>query len=164
MIRPLARPFLLCAAAVALGAPLGACVPITQFQGFQAVDAKPTDIKAGVDTRATVSAKLGSPSQVSTFDKDVWFYMSAKSEKYAFYRPRTTQREITAIRFDKEQKVAEVKTLNLKDGFQIAYDKRETPTRGRELTVLEQLLGNVGRGGLLPQDNDPGNPRGAGGR
>ena len=28
----------------------------------------------------------------------------------------------------------------------IAFNGRETPTRGRELTVLEQLLGNVGRG------------------
>ena len=38
----------------------------------------------------------------------------------------------------------------------IAYNKAETPTRGRELSVIEQLLGNIGRGGMLPQDNDPG--------
>jgi hypothetical protein len=36
----------------------------------------------------------------------------------------------------------------------IAFNDRETPTRGREMTVLEQLLGSVGRGGLLPQDDE----------
>ena len=36
---------------------------------------------------------------------------------------------------------------------------RETPTRGRELTMLEQLLGNVGRGQLpRTEDDDPGQP------
>jgi hypothetical protein len=41
----------------------------------------------------------------------------------------------------------------------IAYNNRETPTRGREMTVLEQLLGSVGRGTMLPQDDEgvPGN-------
>ena len=37
----------------------------------------------------------------------------------------------------------------------MAYNTRETPTRGRELSALEQLLGTVGRGALLP-DQDPG--------
>ncbi len=41
----------------------------------------------------------------------------------------------------------------------MAFNGRETPTRGRELTILEQILGNVGRGSMLPQDDEtvPGN-------
>ena len=45
----------------------------------------------------------------------------------------------------------------------IAFNGRETPTRGRELTIIEQLLGNVGRvGSVLGQrdeDRDPGGRR-----
>ena len=48
--------------------------------------------------------------------------------------------------------------MTLKDGKVIAYNGRETPTRGRELTILEQLLGNVGRGGMLPNRDDEGAP------
>ena len=151
------RPLL---AAVSATLIVSACAPITQYNGFQALDVQPAQIKAGEDTRTTVMSKLGSPSQVSTFDKDVWFYISATTEKYAYYKPKAVKRDVTAIRFDKDEKVAEVKTLTLKDGYQVAYGKRETPTRGRELSILEQLLGNVGRGGVLPQENDPGNPRG----
>lgn len=142
------------------GFSLGACAPVTAYNGFQALDVKPADIKVGEDSRSTVLTKLGSPSQVSTFDSNTWYYVSAITEKYAYYKPRTTMREVTAIRFAKDDKVEAVKSLTLKDGFQLAYGKRETPTRGRELSILEQLLGNVGRGGMLPQENDPGNPRG----
>jgi hypothetical protein len=39
-------------------------------------------------------------------------------------------------------------------------NRNETPTRGRELTILEQLLGNVGRGQLPRTDEDaPGQRR-----
>ena len=52
-----------------------------------------------------------------------------------------------------------VNNYTLKDGKVIAFNGRETPTRGRELTILEQLLGNVGRGSMLPRDDEgvPGN-------
>ena len=56
--------------------------------------------------------------------------------------------------------VETVNQYSLKDGKLIAFNGRETPTRGRELTIFEQLLGTVGRGaGLLPNqvEGTPGN-------
>lgn len=78
----------------------------------------------------------------------------------AFRRPRVTARNVTAIQFNKDSEMVEtVNVYTLKDGKVIAYNNRETPTRGREMTVLEQLLGSVGRGSMLPQDDEgvPGN-------
>ena len=52
---------------------------------------------------------------------------------------------------------------DVSDSRQVNYVSRTTPTRGRELTLLEQVLGNVGRlptDQLSRQDNLPG---GAGG-
>jgi outer membrane protein assembly factor BamE (lipoprotein component of BamABCDE complex) len=65
---------------------------------------------------------------------------------------------VVQITFDKDsEKVTDVKTLTLKDGKVFAYNGRETPTRGRELSGLEQLLGNIGRGSMLPPtDATPG--------
>ena len=71
-----------------------------------------------------------------------------------------TQRTVTEITFNDAGQVAEVRTLGLDDGQQIAMNGRETPTRGRQLTILEQLLGNVGRGQLPRTDEDvPGQRR-----
>ncbi|HUZ13656.1 MAG TPA: outer membrane protein assembly factor BamE [Caulobacteraceae bacterium] len=144
--------FLCCA--LVLGA-AASCSPTTTYQGFQAIDERPADVKVGHDTRSTVLAKLGTPTAKSTFDKDVWFYMSQLRSQTSFYKPRTIQRAVVAISFDHDtEQVKSVHTFTLKDGRVIAYSKRETPTRGREMTVLEQLIGSIGNGSILPNDQN----------
>ena len=149
-------------AAVALAAAAGACAPVVATQGFQAIDAKPQDVVAGTDTKETVLARLGSPSTTSTFEPDtVWYYMTQMTERYTYNKPEVSQRTVTEITFNEaDGKVASVRTLGLEDGQEIAMNDRETPTRGRSLSVLEQLLGNVGRGQLPRTDEDvPGQRR-----
>jgi outer membrane protein assembly factor BamE (lipoprotein component of BamABCDE complex) len=143
-------------AAIALAsAGLSACSPITSYSGFQAIDNDPKDVKVGTDTKSTVRAKLGSPSVTSTFDPNVWFYVNQVKQRVAFRRPQVTARNITAITFNKDSEMVEAVNLyTLKDGKVIAYNNRETPTRGREMTVLEQLLGSVGRGTVLPNQDE----------
>ena len=142
------------AAATALLA-TGACTPITTYSGFQAVEVNPNDVKPGEDTKSTVMGKLGSPSVQSTFDPNIWFYMSQVTDRVAFYQPRVAKRDIVAIAFDPAtEQVQTVSAYSLKDGKVVAFNDRETPTRGREMTILEQLLGNVGRGGMLPRDEE----------
>ena len=145
----------------ALAAFSAACAPVVALQGFQVVDIKPGDMKVGEDTKDTVVAQLGSPSAVSTFEDNIWYYISQTTERYTYNEAQVSQRSVTAITFDEgDNKVLEVKNLNLDDGQQIAMERRETPTRGRQLTVLEQLLGNVGRGQLPRTDEDvPGQRR-----
>lgn len=133
---------------------LTACSPITSYSGFQAIDSDPKDVVVGTDTKSTVRAKLGSPSVISTFDPNVWFYVNQVKERVAFRKPQVTARNITGIAFNKETEMVEtVNVYTLKDGKVIAFNNRETPTRGREMTILEQLLGSVGRGGMLPQED-----------
>jgi outer membrane protein assembly factor BamE (lipoprotein component of BamABCDE complex) len=144
----------------ALGAAASACAPVVGSHGFQVVDVIPAEIKVGEDTKSTVLAQLGSPSATSTFEENIWYYISQTTERYTYNRPQVSQRSVTAITFAADDKVAEVRTLGLEDGQQVAMNGRETPTRGRELTVIEQLLGNVGRGQLPRTDEDvPGQRR-----
>ena len=144
---------LLAVSASLLGA--GACTPVANYQGFQAIDANPKDVKVGTDTRSTVLARLGTPTATASFDKNTWFYLSQVSNKTAFYHPQVSKRDITEISFDKDNlQVKSVDVFTLKDGRVIAYNKRETPTRGRELTVLEQLFGSLSTIGALPPNED----------
>jgi outer membrane protein assembly factor BamE (lipoprotein component of BamABCDE complex) len=148
-------------AALSAAALTTACAPVVGQNGFQAIDAKPTDIVAGTDTRETVLTKLGTPSTTSTFESDsIWYYMSQVTEKYTYNLPQVTQRSVTEITFNDAGQVAGVRTLGLEDGQRVVMNDRETPTRGRQLTILEQLLGNVARGQLPRTEEDiPGQRR-----
>jgi outer membrane protein assembly factor BamE (lipoprotein component of BamABCDE complex) len=100
--------------------------------------------------------KLGSPSAVGTFDPNTWYYISQSTERYTYHKARVTSRDVTVISFDKDNdKLVKIDTLGLKDGRKIAYNTRITPTRGRQLTALEQLIGSVGHN-LLPQTDEEG--------
>lgn len=134
---------------------IGACTPVASYQGFQVIDQAPADVKVGTDTRSTVLSRLGTPTAKSAIDNETWFYISQLSSKTGFYQPRVNRRDVVAIAFTKGgDQVSAVNTYSLKDGRVIAYNGRETPTRGRELTVLEQLLGSISAAGALPPNQD----------
>lgn len=158
MTRRLKTYFSLSAAALlALGAT--ACAPTMTHHGYLALDAKPsTDIKVG-DSQATVLDKLGAPSQTSIYDPQEWYYIDQVSMKMTYKEPHVTARSVTIIDFDKStQTVSDVQTLSLADGRQLTPNPNKTPTRGRSLTALEQVLGTVGHQRLTnDQDTNPGN-------
>ncbi|MDC7681887.1 outer membrane protein assembly factor BamE [Asticcacaulis sp. BYS171W] len=150
------------AAVSALAVSMSACAPSLSRQGYLAIEANPaTEIKVGEDTQTSVKTKFGSPSQVATYDPNIWYYITQTTQKMT-YKPATiTSRVVTIVEFDKEsQKVAAVKNLSLADSREIALNPNKTPTRGRELTALEQILGNVGRQTITnEEDTNPGGQR-----
>lgn len=142
---------------LASAAVLSACASASRdYQGYVADEVAPSDVKPGEDTRSTVLASLGSPSTSSLFNDDTWIYLSATRERFAFYHPRVVSREITAIRFGEDEVVEEVLQYDETDGRIIQYASRETATRGRQLGLLEQIFGNVGRVALPQQQRAPG--------
>jgi outer membrane protein assembly factor BamE (lipoprotein component of BamABCDE complex) len=150
------------AALIGAGA-VSACTPVVDRRGFLADESQTAAFATGVDSKETVLTRMGNPSQTGVFDEQTWYYVSAVQNQTAFYRPRTTERTITAISFDEGDKVAAVRTYGLQDGRVIAFDTRRTPTRGREVTFLEQIFGSIGRAPVQLPGADPNLPSSAGG-
>ena len=115
-------------------------------------------LQVGVQTKDQVVQLLGSPSNVGTFSDNTWYYIGAKLEQAAFFRPSPLEQQVLQIKFDDNGVVREVRKLGLDDAQQVALNSNETPTAGKELGFFEQLFGNVGRfngpqqigGGLRP--------------
>ncbi|MEQ8405294.1 MAG: outer membrane protein assembly factor BamE [Oceanicaulis sp.] len=151
------------AAVIASAAVVSACNPTLRSHGFRYPDGEMPELAVGEDTQASVLATLGNPSTRGMFEGDTWYYISATREYLAYLRPDTRERRVIKLSFDDGGVLSAMEEYGLEDGRVIALVDRETPTRGRELTVLEQLLGNVGR---LPSEQFGGEqnlPGGAGG-
>jgi outer membrane protein assembly factor BamE (lipoprotein component of BamABCDE complex) len=124
---------------------LAACAPTLVMQGYVPDDETLAGVEQGVDTKNAVVTKLGSPSTIATFDDDTWIYVNKRSEVFAFFEPTVLSQNVVAINFDPEGRVEEIRRFTLEDGRLIDPITRKTPTQGRELGLLEQLFGNVGR-------------------
>ena len=132
------------------------CTATRDFHGYVPDQALPEDVKPAVDTRSTVLARLGTPSTASIFDtagvqeritpgkEKLWVYMSSTRERLAFYYPKVVARHIIAVQFDEDDVVSDVLVYDTADCRVVDYNSRVTPTRGRELGILEQLFGSLG--------------------
>ncbi len=140
------RMIRLSAAALLLGAAAAACAPVRSHSGFRPDynNVQIADPEVGVDTRATVLQRFGTPSTTAVFDQTSWYYLSTVQERVAFYEPRISDRSVMVVHFDAQDMVARVDKYGLERGQIIAYNEDSTPTRGRELGLVEQIFGNIG--------------------
>lgn len=125
---------------------LSACISVRSQHGY-IMETGETELtaKVGIDTKDSVLARYGAPSITPALNANTWYYVAANDNNRAFLRTKTVQREVIAFSFSVDGSVAEVKTYNIADGEEINLVDRKTPTRGKELTFLEQLVGNVGQ-------------------
>ena len=103
------------------------------------------EIKPGEQSREEVEEILGSPSAVTAFGSDTWYYISKQTETFAFFEPKVTERQVVVIKFDKDGKVTKVEKVGLEESKKVTPVERTTPTHGNKMTVIEQLVGNLGR-------------------
>lgn len=104
-------------------------------------------LKPGQSTRAQVETALGTPSTVSTFDGEIWYYVSGRLRTVSFMKPELLERTVFAIRFNGQGVVEDIRQLDASDGKPVSIVQRETPTKGKELTLIQQLIGNIGKFG-----------------
>lgn len=124
---------------------LAACSNPVQVRG-QIPDTDSIEaIKAGVHRREDVFEMLGTPSTISTFEDQKWYYIGQKSIEYTFKKKKVLERSVFVVSFDGTGRVDEKALYTLADGREIDPVDRITPTEGRELTIMQQLLGNLGR-------------------
>ncbi|MDX2234923.1 MAG: outer membrane protein assembly factor BamE [Hyphomonadaceae bacterium] len=147
------------AALALLAGAVSACNPIRDTHGFSAVTEDQKNVEVGVDTKSTVLARLGTPSTQSAFDETAWYYISTVQERYAFYMPRTVGREVLVVKFDADGKVSNVERFGMEKGQVIAYSDDKTPTRGRELGIVEQIFGNIGNTSPIRSEDEDRGPR-----
>jgi len=127
------------------GAGLTACAPTVDQRGNLPEPENLAQIHPGTTTREQVAKILGTPSSTGVFDDKNWYYISRRTKRVAFFDPDVLDQQVYIVNFDATGVVRGVDHKNLKDGRDIDPAPGATPAPGRELTFLEQVLGNIGR-------------------
>lgn len=124
---------------------LSACTPIIESRGAFVDPEKLSQIQVGTSTATDVQTLLGTPSASANFGDLTWYYIGQEMESLAFYRPEVQKQEVVIIRFNKDATVSKVEKKKLDDGKEVNPVKQQTETADRDMTIFQQLLGNVGR-------------------
>jgi len=104
-----------------------------------------SEIQPGSTTREDVAKILGTPSSTGVFNDKSWYYISRRTRQFAFLEPEVLDQQVYVIDFDDKGIVRKVEHKNLKDARNVTPAPGATPAPGKELTFLEQVLGNLGK-------------------
>ena len=141
-------------AAALLAAPLvlSACQSTNEVlsHGYQMNEETLALVPTG-SSREQVLLSLGTPSTTSNQanGNETFYYISQrKARRFAFEKPRIVDQRVLAIYMDDASTVERIANYGLQDGKVFDFVARVTPTGGKELSFISQLL--KGGAGLNP--------------
>jgi len=120
-----------------------ACTTITQNNGAEIRQVKLDQVTTS-STKADVYNLIGSPSTKSVYGQETWYYITSQIKRQLVRDDKVIEQNVVAITFTGD-KVDNIEIYDTKDRREFATSERITPTAGRKLNMIEQLLGNVGK-------------------
>ncbi|MFN3823695.1 MAG: outer membrane protein assembly factor BamE [Pseudorhodobacter sp.] len=121
-----------------------ACGPIIRNHGYIPSDDDLARLEVGVDTRDSVAAVVGRPSAAGLLNDDGWYYVQSRWRHYGPAAPREIDRQLVAISFNQRGVVENIERFTLEDGRVVPLSRRVTETNIKGVSVIGQLLGNLG--------------------
>ncbi len=120
------------------------CAPTKSNRGNLVEDFRMSEITPGISTRTNVLKSLGSPTTTAPFDENIWYYIGQKMEKKGIFDPKVIDERVVVVAFNDKGIVETMEEVD-SERLEVPTVRRKTHTGGNDVTVLEQLLGNVGR-------------------
>ncbi len=114
-------------------------------RGHSSDDVDLKQITVGQTSAEDVQALLGSPTSTSNFGDETWYYVTQKQERVGVFAATISEQRVVAITLDGDRVVRDISEYSKEQGKPIQTVSKITPTEGHEITILEQMLGNLGR-------------------
>lgn len=121
-----------------------ACTPTVAQRGNKLEDYQIEEVVTGIHTRTDVLRLLGSPTTKAPFDENIWYYIGQETKKRGILDPKVTDERIVVVAFNEEGIVQDLRDVDA-ERLNIPVERSKTPTHGNDITVMQQLLGNLGK-------------------
>lgn len=123
---------------------LAACSEVVVNHGYVPPPEEVSAIGVG-DTREAVVAAIGTPGSGGVMRDEAWFYTAYRVRNLAYRAPEVIERQILAVSFDEADRVRNIEEFGLEDGQIVQLSRRVTTSTVREISFLQQILGNFGQ-------------------
>ena len=132
-------------AVVLVACAMAACTPLYVNHGYAPTDPDLAAVVVGQTTRDQLPDLIGRPSSSGVLSNAGWYYVQSRWQTYAYKAPVEVERQVIAISFTDAGVVENVERFGLQDGQVVALSRRVTETNIKGISLVKQLLGNIGR-------------------
>lgn len=123
---------------------LGACAPVYRNHGFIPAPEELSQVVVGQTTVDDLQGLIGRPSAQGLLTGSGWYYVGSRWRHYGALEPREISREVVAVSFSPSGVVTNVERFGLERGRVVALSRRVTEGSVTEISLVGQLLGNLG--------------------
>ncbi len=131
--------------AILVAVVLTACSATFQNHGYIPPQKQLDAILIGVDTRDTLKASIGAPGTTGLLTDGAWYYVQSRFRNYTYNKPEEIDRQVVAVSFDRQGRVANIERFGLEDGRIVVLSRRVTESSVQGLGLVRQLFSNFGQ-------------------
>lgn len=146
------------AAILAVLIAVGACTAIYRNHGYIPNPEDLAKITVGKSTQEEVARDVGRPSSTGLLTGGAWYYVGSKFRHYGARAPQEIERQVVAVSFNDSGVVENVEHFGSERGEVVVISRRVTQSGVKGLSVIRQLLSNVGNfsaGQFLGSEDGP---------
>jgi outer membrane protein assembly factor BamE (lipoprotein component of BamABCDE complex) len=107
-------------------------------------DEQVSRLVVGKTTAEQVRKRLGDPFSLTSEPQLTWIYLKQKSETFAFFKPRITERQVLSVSFDDKLFIKEIRFYDQDDYTNLQFSREVVASEGRRITFWQQMFGNLG--------------------
>ena len=123
---------------------LAACAPVYRNHGYVPPETDLAQVVVGQTTQADLEGMIGKPTAQGLLAGSGWYYVGSRWQFYGMREPREVDRQVVAVSFDESGTVTNVERFGLDRGRVVVLSRRVTDTGITEISLIGQLLGNLG--------------------
>ncbi len=116
-----------------------------QVRGNRVDEEQIAQLVVGTSTRQDATALIGSPTAKAAFDDNTWIYASEITRPVIAGTNGVQDQLVYVLSFDPKGVLTGIEKRTQSDSLPVNVVERTTPSPGTEASVLQQLLGNIGR-------------------
>lgn len=117
--------------------------PITQGSLIEKPDYD--QLKVGETTKEDTLKILGSPTTHATFNDNTWLYIQLVTKPVPLSFPSTDAQDVVVANFDNQGILQDLHHYNKNQALHVHMNGSHTPSPGTNISVMEELLGSMGR-------------------
>lgn len=123
---------------------VSACAPVYRNHGYVPPEIDLLEVVPGQTTVDELPGLIGRPSSQGLLTGSGWYYVGSRWRHYGPYEPEEIDRQVVAISFNETGVVRNVERFGLERGRVVVLSRRVTDSGIVEISLIRQLLGNLG--------------------
>lgn len=123
---------------------LASCAPVYRNHGYVPPENELQQVVVGQTTVNDLPGLIGRPSAQGLLTGSGWYYVGSRWRHYGALPPQEIDRQVVAISFDQRGTVRNVERFGLERGTVVALSRRVTEGSVTSISVVRQILGNLG--------------------